>query len=187
MAERRASASEARAALQSLVHEAELRRRRQESIAADIRLWTDRTERAARALEDLGERLERAQEEHQRAAGSPRHLPDAPPRPYGGDRRRRKLKRKEAADHLADAETNLAETDRTARAALEALSAAREARAGSQARHEAAVQRLSEITHSIAETLETTPAGLIELAGLKDGVELPSQNEIEFEAPQPQE
>ena len=41
------------------------------------------------------------------------------------------------------------------------------------------MQRLSEITHSIAETLETTPAGLIELAGLKDGVELPSQNEIE--------
>jgi chromosome segregation protein len=88
-------------------------------------------------------------------------------------------KRQEAADRLADAETSLAETDRAARAALEAMSAAREARAGSQARHEAAVARLAEITRAIAENLETTPAGLIELAGLKEGVELPSHGEIE--------
>lgn len=178
VAERRAAASEARAALQSLVHEAELRRRRQESIAADIRLWTDRTERAARALEDLGERLERAQDEHQRLLEAPdTYL--ARRRALMAEVDEAEQKRKEAADHLADAETNLAETDRTARAALEALAAAREARAGSQARHEAAVQRLTEITHSIAENLETTPAGLIELAGLQEGVELPSQHEIE--------
>lgn len=178
VAERRAAASEARAALQSLVHEAELRRRRQESIAADIRLWTDRTERAARALEDLGERLERAQEEHQRLLEAPdTYLMRR--RALMAEIDAAELARKAAADHLADAETNLAETDRAARAALEALSAAREARAGSQARHEAAVQRLTEITHSIAETLETTPAGLIELAGLEYGVELPSQHEIE--------
>jgi len=178
VAERRAAASEARAALQSLMHEAELRRRRQEALAADIRLWTERAARAARAFEDLGERLERAQDEHQR-------LLDAPDTYL---QRRRALiaeveeaeaKRQEAADRLADAETHLAETDRAARAALEALSAAREARAGSQARHEAAVARLAEITRAIAENLETTPAGLIELAGLKEATELPSHAEIE--------
>ncbi|MBF9231823.1 chromosome segregation SMC family protein [Microvirga alba] len=178
VAEHRAAASEARAALQSLVHEAELRRRRQDSLTADIRLWTERAARAAKALEDLGERLERAQDEHERLLEAPdTYL-----------MRRRALiseveaaegKRKEAADHLADAETKLAETDRTARDALEALSAAREARAGSQARHEAAIQRLAEITRTIAENLDTTPAGLIEIAGLKDGIELPSQGEIE--------
>lgn len=178
VAEFRAAASEARAALQALMHEAELRRRRQESLAADIRLWTERAARAAKAHEDLGERLERAQDEHQRLLEAPdTYL-----------LRRRALlseieeaegKRKEAADRLADAETHLAETDRTARSALEALSAAREARAGSQARHEAAVQRLAEITRTITENLETTPAGLIELAGLKDGVELPPHGEIE--------
>ena len=138
VAERRAAASEARAALQALVHEAELRRRRQEAIAADIRLWTERAERAARALEDLGERLERAQEEHQRAAGSARHLSDAPPRPDGGDRGGRGSSARKRPTASPMRETNLAETDRAARAALEALSAAREARAGSQARHEAA-------------------------------------------------
>src|SRR5215218_3215016 len=178
VAERRAAASEARAALQSLIHEAELRRRRQDAIAADTRLWTERAARAAKAFEDLGERLERAQDEHQRLLEAPdTYL-----------KRRRALiaeveeaeaKRKEASDHLADAETGLAETDRAARVALEALSAAREARAGSQARHEAAVARLAEITRNIAENLETTPAGLIELAGLKEGVELPSHGEIE--------
>ena len=178
VAERRAAASEARAALQSLMHEAELRRRRQDSIAADIRLWTERTARAAKAHEDLSERLERARDEHQRLLEAPdTYL-----------QRRRALmaeveeadaRRKEAADRLADAETSLAETDRAARAALEALAAAREARAGSQARHEAAVQRLAEITRNIAENLETTPAGLIEMAGLQEVTELPSHAQIE--------
>ncbi|QFU15821.1 chromosome segregation SMC family protein [Microvirga thermotolerans] len=178
VAERRAAASEARAALQSLVHEAELRRRRREAIAGDIRLWTERAARAARALEDLGERLERAQEEHQRLLEAPdTYLMRR--RSLMAEIEEAEARRQEAADRLADAETHLAETDRAARAALEALSAAREARAGSQARHEAAIQRLAEITRAIAENLDTTPAGLIELAGLKEGVELPSQSEIE--------
>lgn len=178
VAERRAAASEARAAVQSLVHEAELRRRRQEAIAADIRLWTERAARAAKALDDLGERLERSQDEHQRLLEAPdTYLMRR--RALISEVEEAETKRKEAADRLADAETHLAETDRAARAALEALSAAREARAGSQARHEAAIQRLSEITHAIAENLDTTPAGLIELAGLKEGIELPTQAEIE--------
>ncbi len=178
VAERRAAASEARAALQTLLHEAELRRRRQDALSADIRLWTERAERAAGASEDLGERLERARDEHQRLLEAPdtyllRH------RALIAAVQEAEAKRREAADALADAETTLAETDRAARAALEALSAAREARAGSQARHEAAIQRLSEITRHIAEALETSPAGLIEMAGLHEGVELPSHGEIE--------
>jgi chromosome segregation protein len=178
VAERRAAAAEARAALQALVHEAELRRRRQDSIAADIRLWSERSQRSTRALEDLGERLERAQEEHERLLEAPdTYLMRR--RSLLSEIEQAEAKRKEAADHLADAETSLAETDRAARAALEALSAAREARAGSQARHEAAIQRLAEITRTISDNLETTPAGLIELAGLNEGIELPSQGEIE--------
>jgi chromosome segregation protein len=178
VAEKRAMASEARAALQALVHEADMRRRRIDSIQGDIRLWTERAERAANAAADLAERMERAQAEHQALLEAPdTYL----------SRRRSLLSeveaaenaRKEAADRLAQAESDLAETDRAARAALEGLAAAREARAGSQARQEAAVQRLAEITRAIADTLETTPAGLIELAGLKDGADLPSQNEIE--------
>jgi len=178
VAERRAAASEARAALQSLMHEAELRRRRQDSIAADIRLWTERAARAAKAHEDLGERLERAQDEHQRLLEAPDTYLQRR-RALIAEVEEAEAKRKEAADRLADAETSLAETDRAARSALEALAAAREARAGSQARHEAAVQRLAEITRTIAENLETTPAGLIEMAGLNEVTELPAHSEIE--------
>ena len=57
--------------------------------------------------------------------------------------------------------------------------AAREARAGSQARFEAATRRLAEITRSIADNLETTPAGLAELAGLKADAPLPDLTQVE--------
>ncbi|MBM6592645.1 chromosome segregation SMC family protein [Microvirga pudoricolor] len=178
VAERRASASEARAALQALVHEAEMRRRRQDSIASEIRLWTERTERAARAAADLGERLERAQGEHEALLEAPdTYLMRR--RSLLSELEAAEAKRKEAADRLAEGEAALVEADRAARAALEGLAAAREARAGSQARQEAAIQRVAEVTRAIADTLETTPAGLIELAGLKDGIELPPHGEIE--------
>jgi chromosome segregation protein len=178
VAEKRAAASEARAALQALVHEADMRRRRRDALAADIRLWTDRAARSSVACTDLEDRLDRARTEHETLLEAPdTYL-----------MRRRSLlseieaaeaRRKEAADRLADGETALAESDRAARAALEALSAAREARAGSQARHEAASQRVTEITRAIAEALDTTPAGLAELAGLKDAAGLPPAAEIE--------
>jgi chromosome segregation protein len=178
VAEKRAAASEARAALQGLVHEAEMRRRRRETITSDIRLWTERASRSAAASADLSARLDRARAEHEALLEAPdTYL-----------MRRRSLlseveaaeaKRKEAADRLADGETALAESDRAARAALEALAAAREARAGSQARHEAALQRVTEITRAIADALDTTPAGLAELAGLKDATGLPPATEIE--------
>jgi chromosome segregation protein len=178
VAEHRAAAAEARAARQALVHEAELRRRRLEAIANDVRSWTDRAARATAAAGDLAQRLERARAEHE-------GLIEAPDtyllrrRRLLGEIESAEAKRKEAADRLADGETALAEADRSARAAAEALSAAREARAGSQARHEASLQRVSEITRAIADALDITPAGLAELAGLKDGALLPPAHEIE--------
>jgi chromosome segregation protein len=178
VAERRVSAAEARAALQTLVREAEMRRQRRDTIAADVKLWTARVERAANAAADLAGRLERARAERQT-------LLDAPDTYLA---RRRSLlaelesaesKRKEAADRLAEGESGLAAADRAARAALDALAAAREARAGSQARAEALTQRVAELTRSIAENLDTTPAGLLEIAGLKDGEPMPELADVE--------
>jgi chromosome segregation protein len=177
-AERRAVASEARAALQRLVSEADMRRRRRETILGDIRLWGERAERAVAAAADLGERLARARTERQTLAEAPdTYLV-----------RRRSLlaeieiaeaKRKEAADRLAEGETALAAADKAAREALEALSAAREARAGSQARLEALNQRVADITRSIAENLDTTPAGLLEVAGLTSDAPMPELGDVE--------
>ena len=176
--ERRAAASEARTALQTLLREAEMAARRREAIAADVKLWSERAERAGAAIGDLQERLRRLQNERKALI----EAPDA------FILRRRALlsqieeaegKRKAAADRLAEGETALAVADRTAREALEALSAAREARAASQARAEALAQRVSELTRAIADNLDTTPAALPELAGLKPGSPLPDAGEIE--------
>ena len=178
VAERRGEASEARAALQTLIREAEMAARRRDAIAAEIRLWSERAERAGAAVEEYTARLARLQGERKSLA----EMPDA------FILRRRALmaevedaegRRRDAADRLAEAETGLAEADRAARDALEALSAAREARAGSQARFEAATRRVAEITRSIADNLETTPAGLAELAGLKADAPLPDLTQVE--------
>ena len=178
VAERRGEASEARAALQTLIREAEMAARRREAIAAEVRSWSERAERAAAAVAEYEARLERLQGERQALAEAPDNF----------ILRRRALmseieaaegKRREAADRLAEGETALAEADRAAREALEALSAAREARAGSQARFDAATARVAEITRSIADNLDTTPAGLTELAGLKEGMVLPDPAQVE--------
>ncbi|MET0745456.1 MAG: chromosome segregation protein SMC, partial [Microvirga sp.] len=178
VAERRAAASEARATVQTLVHEAQMRLRRQEAIAADIRQWTERSERAARAFADLGERLDRARHEHEALLEAPDTFL-ARRRSLLSELEDADARRREAAGRLAEAEAALAEADRAARAALEAMAAAREARAGSQARQEAAVQRMAEVVRAIADNLDTTPAGLIELAGLDQGIALPPQGDIE--------
>jgi chromosome segregation protein len=178
VAERRAAASEARASLQRLVGEADMRRRRRETIAGDIRLWTERAERAVAATADLAERLERARAEHQTLADAPdTYLVRR--RGLLAEIEAAEARRKDAADRLAIGETALAAADRAAREALEALSAAREARAGSQARLEALTQRVADMTRSIAENLDTTPAGLLEVAGLPSGAPLPDLADVE--------
>ncbi|HKG77595.1 MAG TPA: chromosome segregation protein SMC, partial [Beijerinckiaceae bacterium] len=178
VAERRAAALEARASLQTLVREAEMRAKRREAIAAETKSWADRAARAVKAAADLGARRERAQTER-------RTLLDAPDtflirrRALTGDIEAAEAKRREAADRLAQGETTLAAADRAARAALDAFSAAREARAASQARAEAARQRIGEITRAIGESLDTTPGGLFDIAGLKPGSALPDQTATE--------
>jgi chromosome segregation protein len=178
VAERRAAAAEARATLQRLVSEADMRRRRRETIAGDIKLWSERAARAVAAATDLFERLERARAERQTLAEAPdTYLVRR--RGLLAEIEAAETKRKQAADRLAEGETTLAAADRAARETLDALAAAREARAGSQARLEALNQRVADLTRSIAETLDTTPAGLRELAGLKSEAPMPSLADIE--------
>jgi chromosome segregation protein len=178
VAERRGEASEARAALHTLIREAEMAARRREAIAAEIKLWSERAERAGAAVAEYEARLTRLQSERKALTEAPdifilrrrallSQIEDA------------EAKRQNAADRLAEGETALAAADRAAREALEALSAAREARAGSQARFEAATQRVAELTRSIADNLDATPAGLIELAGIKPGTPLPDLGQVE--------
>ncbi|MEN3930378.1 chromosome segregation protein SMC [Microvirga sp. W0021] len=178
VAEVRTATSDAQSELHRLLSEAASRTRRSEMISADITSWSQRMERAEEAASTLNERLERARKEQ-------KELQEAPDtylirrRALIAEIEKAEIQQKEASDIRAEAENILAETDRQARLALEQLSSAREARAGSQARHEASIRRLAEITHQISETLETSPAGLIELAGLNNQDALPPPEEVE--------
>jgi chromosome segregation ATPase len=72
--------------------------------------------------------------------------------------------RRMAADALATAEAAMAETDRVARATLDALSASREACARSEERMEGARRRLDDIEREIRDMLEVEPHGVAALA-----------------------
>ena len=147
----RAAASRGAGRLQALVHEADLRRRRRDAIAAEIahlgRAAPRARQAARRSVRAPGSAEPRRA---RRPCGGAGRLSSAAAAPCMAEIEAAEAKRKDAADRLADGETRLAEADRAARAALEALAAAREARAGSQARHEAAVARLAEIGRAIA-------------------------------------
>ncbi|MCC5978307.1 MAG: chromosome segregation protein SMC [Salinarimonas sp.] len=177
-AQARAEAAEARATLQGLVREAELADSRRKAIALDIGNWSERAENARAALEDIDERIASAREELEA-------LRDAPDdfhmrrRRLEGEIEQAEAARRDAADRLAEGETAQAQTDRTAREALAALSAVRESAAAAQARRDAQESRLAELDRAIRDNLETTPEGLYQLAGLETGAEPPPAGEVE--------
>ncbi|TVR10921.1 MAG: chromosome segregation protein SMC [Salinarimonadaceae bacterium] len=178
VAQARAEAAEARATLQTIVREAELAAARRRAVALEIGDWSERAENAAANLEELMERIETAREELDALRAAPDDFLQ---------RRRRLMDeiataeeaRREAADRLAQGETALAETDRAARAALDALAAAREASAGAQARLEAMRAREEEIARAIAEDFGVDPSGLHTLAGLDPGRDPPDAAQTE--------
>src|SRR5262249_23327256 len=73
--------------------------------------------------------------------------------------------RRAAADALAAGENALADADRAARAAQDAVSGAREEQIRAEERHQAAKRRLSDVAHEIRETLEIDPDAVASLAG----------------------
>ncbi|MDP2801030.1 MAG: chromosome segregation protein SMC, partial [Phreatobacter sp.] len=80
---------------------------------------------------------------------------------------------------LAAGETALAAADRAARAALEAMTGAREAFVRTEARLEAARLRIREIGTEIAEKFETEPLALTRIAGLAPDAALPEARRVE--------
>jgi len=87
--------------------------------------------------------------------------------------------RRVAADALAAAESVMAQTDREAKASLEALSSAREACARAEERMEGTKRRLADIEREIHDMLEVEPSAVAALAEIEPGAELPPLNEIE--------
>ncbi|MDU0340793.1 chromosome segregation SMC family protein [Bosea rubneri] len=178
LAERRSAASEARALVQTRARETELRARRRETIAQDIRAWRERAGASEQTAAETRRRIAAATAERQT-------LLDAPDT-FLVERRRllaeiesAEQARKAEAGKLAAGESALAEADRQARAALEGLAGAREGRASAEARLEAARQRLADISRQIVEGLDTDIPGLRALAGIAPGGPLPEAEGVE--------
>ncbi|MBI3699345.1 MAG: chromosome segregation protein SMC [Afipia sp.] len=178
MESRRKSAADVRAEAQALAREAELADRRVQAVAAERKEWQSRKENASAQIATVEARIQEVKAER---AG----LDDAP---AAFAQKRRALiteietaegNRKQAADALAAAETAMAETDKAARASLDALSAAREACARSEERMEGTKRRLEDIDREIRDMLEVEPQGVAALAEIAPGADLPPLADIE--------
>jgi chromosome segregation protein len=174
----RTAFAEARATAQSIARETAARAARRGAIAAERSSWDERLAHAQSRIGELADR--RAEAERERAA-----LADAPTdfartrRALADEHGSAESVRKEAADALALGEAALADADRAARQALEAMSAAREQRAASEQRVEGARVRDEELKHAILSELDCEPSGLAALADHKGGAPLPGGVEVE--------
>ncbi len=173
----RAEFAEARAAAQSLAREAEARAARRVAIAAERQSWDERRARAEAQIAEIGERRGALDDEREQLADAPHEF----------GRRRRALAdefdkaeaaRKEASDARALGETALAEADKAAREALDAMAQAREARAASEARAEAARARGEQILRAVRSELDCEPAALPALAKLDPNAPLPDLDSV---------
>ncbi len=171
-ADARSASSEARGALEALKREGESRRLRLAAIAEDASRWDARRVAAASQITELSRRHEELKTElvaaervPEEMAGKRNALLDAI---ASAD-----TARLEASDARVQAEAVLAEADKRAKGADQALAAAREDRARAQALSEGAAARIEELRARIRDELECVPEELSERAEIQDGEELP--------------
>ncbi|MGB6709802.1 MAG: chromosome segregation protein SMC, partial [Methylocella sp.] len=174
----RAAVAEASAGLQAHLRDAETRAKRFRGIEEERQSWHARGDRAAGQISALEARRDEATQELRRLAEAPEKFLAA------RQTLMRQIEaaeeaRKQAADNRAAAESRLAGADRAARDALAAMSAAREEKARSEARVEAARARRDEIAHMIVAELDCTEAELFGLAHVAPGDGLPPAQEVE--------
>ena len=171
-------AAQVRAEAQALAREAELADRRVQAIVAERNEWQTRKQNAASQIATVETRIvevktERAGLENAPAAFAEKRSALISEIEFA------EADRRTAADALAAAETAMAETDRAARASLDALSAAREACARSEERMEGTRRRLEDIEREIRDMLEVEPQGVAALAEITPESELPPIGEVE--------
>ncbi len=166
----RASEAEARAALQALSRERESRDRRGAAIDAERRSWIARRDHAGSHREDIEARIGAAAAERDELADAPDRFILAR-RTILNDVAATEAALRAASDARQAGESALAEADRKARAALEAMGSARDDKARSETRAEVARVRLESVTKAAAAELECEPAALLALAGVGAGEE----------------
>ena len=174
----RAQLAEARAQSQALAREAEMAARRLAAISGERQGWSERHDGTALQIATLAARIDEATREHADLEGAPRIFAE---KRLGliTEIETAEAARRAAADRLAEGENGVAEADRNARAALEAMSSAREQAARAEERFEGDTRRLADVGHEIREMLEVEPAQVAQLAGIEPGKELPAVADVE--------
>jgi chromosome segregation protein len=174
----RSALAEARAAVESLAGEAELRRRRLAGIAVERQKWHERGVNAEAQIATLTARKTETEAERTRLADEPARIEEKR-RALLTEIEQAEAVRATASDALAVGEQVQAQADRAARAALEALSEARESRVRQEERVVAAGERLAESVQRIDEVLTCPPEEAAKIAELKPGAPLPDLLDIE--------
>ena len=176
----RSRLAEVRAEAQALAREIELAERRLAAIASEAAAWAGRRESALAQIATIEMRLAETASEHDGLVDTPR-LFEAKRRALIADIETAEAARRAAADRLAEGEAALADADRAARAALEALSAARENAARAEERLGGLNRRVVELAAEIREILDAEPEALAALAGFEPDAPLPQLVDIEAE------
>ena len=176
----RARVAEVRAEAQALAREVELAERRLATMKTEISDWSARRDSAGGQIEILDARMSETTLERRELDNAPKMFAE---RRSGliDEISQAETTRKTAADQLATGENALAEADRAARAALEAMSASREELARAEERHEGAQRRLTDVAHEIREMLEVEPEAVAALAEIEPGSQLALVSDVEAE------
>jgi chromosome segregation protein len=178
VADDRSRLAEARAEAQALAREAELASRRLAAIASEAAAWSARRDGTSAQIANIETRRDETRREHDGLADAPRQF-EAKRGALIGEIEAAELARRAAADCLAEGETALADAGRAARMAIEALSAAREAAARAEERHQGVKRRLADLAAEIREICDTEPDALAALAGFRTDAPLPEIAAIE--------
>src|SRR6516165_990515 len=150
IARERATCAEIRGQAQAVAREAQLAEHRLAAIADERGAWSERRDNAAAQIATLGRRTDEANAERAELANAPQKFA-AQRQGLIGEIETATLTRRTAADRLAEAESELGEADKAARAALVAVGEARAEAARGEERHEGARRRLADIEHEIHE------------------------------------
>jgi chromosome segregation protein len=178
--QQRGHVAEVRAEAQAIAREAELSDRRLQAISAERQAWAQRNDSAQAQIATLEKRSEETRTERASLENAPQAFAEQR-RALISQVDAAEAERRAAADRLQDAENALAEADRAARAALEAMGTAREEAARAEERFEGAKRRLTDVAHEIREMLEIEPNAVAELAEIKPGETVADLTEVEAE------
>jgi chromosome segregation protein len=178
IARERSACAEVRVEAQALTREAELANHRLQAIAGERHAWGERKDSAAAQIATIEQRSEEAANERADLSTAPEKFA-AERQSLIGAIETATAERRAAADRLAAAETDLAEADKAARVALEAVGEARAEAARAEERFEAAIRRRADIEHEIREVLSVEPVAAAEIAELKPDAPVASIAEVE--------